>query len=1280
VRTDSSATGDEPLPESEVTSPADSEMSGCEQPVTEHLIPEQTAVEQPDSEKTVAEETDTGQPAATGAARPPPASPAAATSDTEGTQAAAKHSVVASAAVADAAISVPLADEAGGTHGLTRTRREWLLLGERVFSHPRYAVLIVVALGLCAFEHYAVLLASLAVFFTVELGLRFWLQRERQFANRAELGFLLLDAIATLSLLFAVMQPAGVLAGGMYLRLARLLRGMYMLRMLRIFRFLTYETLIYSMPYAMGVLTLAALAVLMPDIALFAGMVLILEAACRGVALIHTLEDGTRRRAELGFAGLDLLTSCALLGVLPVLSPGWALLRAVRFLVMLNPMGNLWAALLKVGSLDEVRKELAMLAGVFVLLMALTAVAVLYLYPGMDLSGDDVNNAADYAPWQVILYSFRFLLDPGNAPADAFSPMLALVTMGIVLSGVFFFALFVGLGSNVMHFLLEQLANSPLSARESLLVAGWSKQAMPVLRVFDQMCARMRRSFASAWIFFGPVGSGARSIGRWLAVRQAERGERGLMRRFRLSGVRFSFVFQSRYSGWQDRTSIADMHALIRDGALPEAEDSPGVVVCDAALPEDILGVYRDSLGMDVLDSASLKARMLYQMHHCVHMPELGARMLDVVNGEPGLYAVAWDVTVHGDASGPMLEHDGQRVPLEYWLTRCFEQGINLLAGRSEDGEFRLFGDMGDFAEGLRLTDVVGIGRDPLLWPSAMRHAMGAGEAAVRQGKPALKDFNWPETWDINIIFMGWHDGLPAMMEEMAERHHKLAVHVLFPGDENSLRLREQRMQAAAERAAARTGCELEANVLPWYGFSAEVLMPYLKGCKVIMLYPEDAAGGEDSLLEMWFHEVARMLDARKSRVKWWTPPKLMVLPRDAANVPSLRSAARRYSRLDIDVGSPDSFHDVFMARQLLSRVLHHARPEHLRQDTVAYDFMQVVLGDAVIIEDVAVQRLFADGAPSWSQVYREAWKRGWMLTAYLLPDAEPGRRDMFSILDAIFPLGGHESGSRMHLMGGSPAEAMDAPLHASSLLFCRRGVLRDKADEQVAPPVPVAIPAVQPVAKDSPVSADKQEDGGVPPAELPASGTDIAPVYETPPQQEEPESPLHEDAHVETEVAVEDTMETAAEEMDAGRLQEESPPEDHLIEEGLPTEIAKEGEVMQSSVWPESADKRLLMVLKKQVEGALALLNASTEDGLIKLTDAMDRDVEGILADDIMAALTDFQAIDRVMQRLKNVETCLNDWGQAATAAKEGQPLWKNEVEKRYVMEEERQVLRSEL
>jgi len=1224
-------------------------------------------------------------------------------------------------------------EQAGKADTLTRTRREWLLLGERIFSHPRYAMLIVVALGLCTFERYALLLAALSIFFTIELGLRFWLLRERHFANRAELGFLLLDAIATISLLFAVLQPAGLAAGGMYLRLARLMRGMYMLRMLRIFRFLTYETLIYSMPYAIGVLSLTLLAILIPDIALYAGVVLMLEAVCRGFAVQQTIEKGGRRHAELGFAAADLLASCALLGLVQGVLPAWALLRAVRFLLMLNPLGNLWTALLNVSRRDEVRKESAMLAGVFVLLMSLTALAVLYLYPDMDLSGGDGSNSADYAPWQVILYSFRILLDPGNAPADAFSPLLALTTMGIVLSGVFFFALFVGLGSNVMHFLLEQLANSPLSARESLLVAGWSKQAMPVLRVFDQMCARMRRSFASAWLFMGPVASGASNVGSWLAVRQAEVGERGVMRRFRLSGVRFSFVFQSRYTGWQDRASIADVHALMREGNnFATEQDSHGVVVCDAALPEDILGVYRDSLDMDVLDSASLKARMLYQMHHCAHMPELGARMLDVVNGEPGLYAVAWDITLHAGPAGTMLEHGNKQISLNLWLTRCFECGINLLAGRNAAGEFRLFGDMAVITDDIVLTDVVGIGRDSLLWPTEMRRAMAAGELVSEQIRPVLKEFSWPETWDISMIFLGWHDGLPAMMEEMAERHHKLAVHVMFPTGNDALELRKQRMLEAAERAGKRTGCELKVNVLPWYGFSAEVLMPHLKGCKVIMLYPEDASGGEDSMLEMWFHEVARMLDARKAKVKWWTPPKLMVLPRDAINVPCLRKAARGYTRLDIDVGSPDSFHDVFIARQLLSRVLYHARPERLRQDKIAYDFMQVVLGDAVIIEDVEVKRLFASSSASWSQVYKEALQRGWMLAAYMLPDAEPGRRDLFGTLDTLFPLGGHEVGSRMHLMGGAPADAMDAPLHVSSLLFCRRGVLRDIPEASASPdtdsaavvkqstPVqqevvipeaaesiknkmdvadasarsseaePVAMPAIEAestgfsgmdesgspadvqeankhIAKDSAASADKQESDVIAACEASGSGMDIALEEE----RQEQESPLvSEDSG-----SFEDSQQN--EETPSHEINE-TPVAAH--QENMLTEIAKEGEVMQSSVWPESADKRLLMVLKKQVEGALALLNASTEDGLIKLTDAMDRDVEGVLADDIMAALTDFQAIDRVMQRLKNVETCLNDWSDAQAEAQGGQPLWKDEVEKRYVMEEERQVLRSEL
>jgi len=117
----------------------------------------------------------------------------------------------------------------------------------------------------------------------------------------------------------------------------------------------------------------------------------------------------------------------------------------------------------------------------------------------------------------------------------------------------------------------------------------------------------------------------------------------------------------------------------------------------------------------------------------------------------------------------------------------------------------------------------------------------------------------------------------------------------------------------------------------------------------------------------------------------------------------------------------------------------------------------------------------------------------------------------------------------------------------------------------------------------------------------------------------------------------------------------------------------------MTDSVWPQTADKRLLKVLAGQLEGALLLLKNSSEDGLIKLSGALDEQPGEAVEFQIMEALTDLQNIDRVSQRLNNVRTCLGDWSETA-ADSSGDPLWKDVVSKRYVMEEEREVLRKEL
>jgi len=1146
------------------------------------------------------------------------------------------------------------------------SRREWMLLGERVFSHPRYAILIIVALALCMFERYSFVLAILGVFFVVEWCLRFWLQKENHFRNRSELVFLLLDGVATISLISVLFIPVNPMQQAVYLRIARLFRGMYMLRMLRIFRFLTHDTFVYSLPFALVVVALACIAIAMPSLALYIGVFLLIEGVCRTVSILKVLPDGGRKKAELAFVSLDMLASIAVLGLIPGLAVAWVGLRAIRFLVMLNPVGNIAKAAKRVLAIQEVRSESSMLAGMLVAMMIMGSLAVLYLYPEMDINDDGNITSADYLPFQVILYVFRLLTDPGAATPVAFSPWLVGLTSILVLSGVFFFALMVSLGSNVMQYMLRELSNSPLSAREQMVLAGWNDQSLAILKRLNKLFIRMRQSMSSVWIFHGQAKHGANSVGSWLSVREVESGSRGLMERFHLSGIRQLVLFRKDSEGL-DAEILIDNHHLARDLNVD------GMMISEAGLSPRLQSLYSDSMSMSVLNSASVTARMLYQMHHCAWMPELGIRMLDSVPGEIGLKTVSWAFEVQASSGMSVISADGKKQALDAWLTDCFAAGVNLLAARREDGSFVLFSDLMRAKENEAFIDVVGLGGSALLWSGMMETALSID--ADQPHENALKQFTWPETWDLSMIFLGWHAGLPAMIEEMALKHHKLTVHVLSTVHEEKLMLQNRAVKDACERAALHCKCDLKVSVHAWDGLDTEGWESLLRGCKVMMFYPEEQANGsEDSLLELWFHEVARVLSQRKAKVKWWTPPKLMVLPRSGEHVASFEIAGLDYPDLAVDVGSPDAFHDVFMARQLLTHARKHLNKEESLQDEKSFAFMDAMLGDAVLVEDVATTRLVENDADmDWVPVYREALRRGWMLMAYVMPEIEHDGQTAFTILNKMFPQPQDDTGSRMHLLAGSPVMEMDVPAQTVTLLFCRRGVLNvnDTGED--------AVETVVEKAEQEAVSEKVQEELKTIPetVQKPEQEDIVEEVVEEIVEEiveEVVEKTVEKPIEKEVEVAVEEGTQAVVEE----NIESEREDTIKQAETGLQKTVL-EGEVMNDSVWPQQADKRLLRVLKKQVGGSLELLNESCEEGLVKLTEILDMGVSEEVEDLIMAARTDLQNIDRVSQRLNNVKSCLKDWsdhvpdsGQAA--------LWEEEVSQRYVMEEERMVLKEEL
>ncbi|MDQ6970476.1 MAG: hypothetical protein Q9M16_08200, partial [Mariprofundus sp.] len=117
-----------------------------------------------------------------------------------------------------------------------------------------------------------------------------------------------------------------------------------------------------------------------------------------------------------------------------------------------------------------------------------------------------------------------------------------------------------------------------------------------------------------------------------------------MIERFQLSGVRQLFFFLPA-EGKEKHQNVVDMHHLKRD------VQADGMVVADAALSARVHAIYSQSLNMPVLDSASVAARMLYQMHHCAYMPELGMRLLDAVAGETGLFSLPWALRVRCDGA-----------------------------------------------------------------------------------------------------------------------------------------------------------------------------------------------------------------------------------------------------------------------------------------------------------------------------------------------------------------------------------------------------------------------------------------------------------------------------------------------------------------------------------------------------------------------------------------------------------------------------------------------------
>lgn len=103
-----------------------------------------------------------------------------------------------------------------------------------------------------------------------------------------------------------------------------------------------------------------------------------------------------------------------------------------------------------------------------------------------------------------------------------------------------------------------------------------------------------------------------------------------------------------------------------------------------------------------------------------------------------------------------------------------------------------------------------------------------------------------------------------------------------------------------------------------------------------------------------------------------------------------------------------------------------------------------------------------------------------------------------------------------------------------------------------------------------------------------------------------------------------------------------------------------------------------MLAVLAGQVTGALEELHHCTREGLEYLSRGMELQPDSEISLHLLAALTELQKLDRVVQRLKNVESILLEWLHAneGKQVKCEKPAWAEVLINRHVMPDEDAVL----
>ena len=719
--------------------------------------------------------------------------------------------------------------------------------------HPRFGFLMMGLIAL-SFTHNQILAAALFIFFIGELSIRLAIVINKRRTNpyrsslnqKIDVLFLVLDVIGILSLLITIFD---IPLDAENIAAARLIRACYLLRTLRMFRYLDLQSAMYSPTYGMLISLIILLSFFAEDTLMWVIIIFFsVELAIRMIIIRNMTHASKQDKImEWVYWWIDTIATIVMIPAFAFVPYGGAL-RMLRLVRLLRP----WMVIIR--NLKEVMREGQFMQEINLIVLLLAVLSIgsgvvgHYTMGAFDYSQDGQLNQTDQGMFAPIWFAFRMFTDPGNTVLFPQDTEMAIFSVVAVIIGVFIFAFFIGIGAHIVSGLMAKLRNERLNITNHMVILGWSGVSPFIV---DQLKVISERSFAKLKLVVlnnSEQMPDALIDHSWVSYRWGEIEDIKSLHRINLSHARQATINIPDGFGSSDNLAFASYALIAVRKVNPDIYvnvATPGMATPHLDSHHHMLQIGWDTTGFYnkptvVLSQADVRANMFRSILIYKDFDQVIERMMIPERTEDSSLQISeWKGLLQCENNQITLSlPDGsQSMPLDTLATKLVTRGIILLSITDDQGCSHPIYNAHKIPLPMKIPSILGmaISANALfsetLFAINRLHALPHREITTQPlGLQAT-----PHNSRLKLLITGWVGSLPLLLQRMLDEYESIELTLIDDLTE---------AECAEELAYLRrkidntpgANARIHVDIVRWNFADMNFLRPYVKNVDKILL------------------------------------------------------------------------------------------------------------------------------------------------------------------------------------------------------------------------------------------------------------------------------------------------------------------------------------------------------------------------------------------------------------------------------------------------------------